>query len=110
MSAIPNDAGGGMDKEGEVQRSSFEKHAQTTIQVAIAALLTWVGNAVVGVRDSNIRLEVQYSQVREELQSVKADVAALRSAVGNIATSTGGFTLQDMERRVSRMERAAASR
>jgi len=86
--------------------NGFERHIQTVIQVIITALLLWVGNAVLNVRDSAIRLEEKYSQTRSDVIEIKAELAALRTQIAvaaAIGLSTAG-QIKDLEARIGRIE------
>lgn len=86
--------------------NGFERHIQTVIQVIITALLLWVGNAVLNVRDSAIRLEEKYAQTRSDVIEIKAELAALRTQIA-VAAATGLSTqtqIKDLETRVGKVE------
>jgi len=95
-------------KDERKPANAFEAHAQTVIQVVITAILLWVGNAVLNVRDSTIRLEASSAQSRDDVKDIKAELAALRTQI--LGATAAGLSAQvqikELEGRVGKIEGA----
>ena len=68
-----------------LQKLGFERHAQTVLQVVIAALLVWVGGEIVTLGKGVTRLEAQTVQTSKEISEMKAEIVVLRGQITTAA-------------------------
>lgn len=95
--------GPGMANSG----NGLEKHAQTAIQVILVAITIWVGSSIISLRDSSIRSEEKYTQMRESIVELKSEIAALRTTIANGAERDLALSqaIRELTARVESLER-----
>lgn len=82
-----------MNREKEASNNngkSFERHAQTVIQVVMAASIIWGVTELVSIGKSVVKLEVQLTNSASEVSQLKTEVNNLRvqlTSVANAATN-----------------------
>lgn len=81
-----------MSDEG---KRTFASSAQFVLQAIVLALLLWIGQTVLTLRDAsleqkykNINQELRDTQIQKEVADVRSELQALRVQVGAIATNT----------------------
>ena len=60
------------------QQNNFERHTQTIVQIIIAAILLWMGNSTVEMRQDIAVIKVQLAQA--SLAASQAQAAATQAA------------------------------
>lgn len=79
-----------MTENGAKNNNSFERHAQTVIQVVIAAAMIWGVTELVSIGKSVVKLEVQLLHSASETSQMKTEINNLRvqlTSVANAATN-----------------------
>lgn len=61
--------------------TNVEKHLQTVIQIVLVPVVLWVGTSLVTLRDSSVRGEEKYTQIKETVADLKTEVNALRAVI-----------------------------
>ena len=51
-------------------RNTMERHVQTALQVILVALIVWVGNTVVALRDSSAILTTQVTELKRQVGDI----------------------------------------
>lgn len=51
-------------------RNTMERHIQTAMQFILLALIVWVGNTVVALRDSSAILTTQVTELKRQVEDI----------------------------------------
>lgn len=71
----------------ENNSSGFERHAQTVIQVVMAASIIWGVTELVSIGKSMVKLEVQQTNSANEVLQLKTEVNNLRVQLTGVANA-----------------------
>ena len=66
---------------------AFERHAQTVIQVIMAAAIIWGVTELVSIGKSVAKLEVQTTQSASEVGQLKTEINSLRVQLTSVANA-----------------------
>lgn len=89
-------------------RSTFERHAQTVLAIAVAAGIAWLGSTNIELGKEQSKTATQIGQMREDVRELRSELA--RVSAERYTAAEARREMQRFEDRIDRLEQRDRAR